>query len=148
MHATATDCSQMCIRDSTSPGFETYRLQDIILKPGEAYELPEVALPIARTSADATVTITEQQLAEAELNDELHQRVLGILPNYYTSYIWDAAPLTMRQKFKLAIRSATDPVFFATTGISAGISLARNDDPEYEGGVGGYFERYGADYGG
>jgi hypothetical protein len=54
----------------------------------------------------------------------------------------------MRQKFKLAIRSATDPVFFATTGISAGVSLAKNDDPEYEGGVAGYFERYGSDYGG
>jgi len=132
----------------SSPGFEALRLAEINLKPGEAYELPEVALPIARTAADATVTVTEQQIAEAELNDELHQRVLGILPNYYTSYIWDAAPLTMRQKFKLAIRSATDPVFFATTAISAGISLARDDDPEYEGGVPGYFERYGSDYGG
>lgn len=132
----------------TSPGFEALRLADINLKPGEAYELPEVALPIARTAADATVTVTEEQIAEAELNDQLHQRVLGILPNYYTSYIWDAAPLTMRQKFKLAIRSATDPVFFATTGISAGIQLARDDDPEYEGGVPGYFERYGAAYGG
>jgi hypothetical protein len=131
----------------TSPGFETYRLQDIILKPGEAYELPEVALPIARTSADATVTITEQQLAEAELNDELHQRVLGILPNYYTSYIWDAAPLTMRQKFKLSIRSATDPVFFASTALTAGIQYANNSDPEYGPGVGGYFTRYAADYG-
>jgi hypothetical protein len=132
----------------TAPGFENYRLANIVLKPGESYSLPEVALPIARTSADATVTITEEQLAEVELNDQLHQRVLGILPNYYTSYIWDAAPLTMRQKFKLAIRSATDPVFFATTGISAGISLARNDDPEYGTGVSGYFERYGSDYGG
>jgi hypothetical protein len=132
----------------TSPGFETLRLADINLKPGEAYELPEVALPIARTAADATVTVTEEQIAEAELNDQLHQRVLGILPNYYTSYIWDAAPLNMRQKFKLAIRSATDPVFFATTAISAGIQLARDDDPEYEGGVPGYFERYGAAYGG
>jgi hypothetical protein len=132
----------------SSPGFETYRINNITLKPGDSYELPEVALPIARTSADATVTITEEQIAEAELNDQLHQRVLGILPNFYTSYIWDAAPLTMRQKFKLAIRSATDPVFFATTGISAGVSLARNDDPEYGSGVSGYFERYGSDYGG
>jgi len=131
----------------SSPGFETYSLQDIILKPGESFELPEVALPIARTAADATVTITEQQLAEVELNDELHQRVLGILPNYYTSYIWDAAPLNMRQKFKLAIRSATDPVFFASTGITAGIRLANNSDPEYGSGVSAYFTIYAADYG-
>jgi len=53
----------------------------------------------------------------------------------------------MRQKFKLAIRSATDPVFFATTGIGAGIKLANNSDPEYGSGVGGYFTIYAADYG-
>jgi len=131
----------------TMPGFETYRLQNIVLKPDEDYELPEVALPIARTEADATVTVTEEQLAEAELNDELHQRVLGILPNYYTSYIWDAAPLNTRQKFKLAIRSATDPVFFASTAITAGIQQANNTYPEYGDGVGGYFTRYAAAYG-
>jgi len=132
----------------SSPGFETYRIPDIHLKPGEAYELPEVALPIARTTADATVTLTEQQIAEVELNDELHQRVLGILPNYYTSYIWDAAPLTMRQKFKLAIRSATDPVFFGTTGISTGIQYATAANPEYGTGPSGYFELYASNYGG
>jgi len=132
----------------SSPGFENYRIQNITLKPGDTYELPEVALPIARTSADATVTLTETQIAEAELNDELHQRVLGILPNYYTSYIWDAAPLNMRQKFKLAIRSATDPVFFATTALSAGIQQATSSNPEYGSGPSGYFELYASDYGG
>jgi hypothetical protein len=131
----------------SSPGFETYRILNINLKPGDAYEVPEVALPIARTSSDATVTLTEEQIAEAELNDELHQRVLGILPNYYTSYIWDAAPLNMRQKFKLAIRSATDPVFFATTAITAGVQQANNTYPSYGPGPGGYFTRYAAAYG-
>jgi len=132
----------------TSPGFDTYRIPGINIKPGESYELPEVALPIARTTADATVTLTEQQIAEVELNDELHQRVLGVLPNYYTSYIWDAAPLTMRQKFKLAIRSATDPVFYATTALGTGINFATSANPEYGGGPSGYWELYASNYGG
>ena len=131
----------------SSPGLETYVLRDLHLRPGETYSLPEVSLPIARTSADVTVTLTTEQLAEEELHDELKQRVLGVLPNFYTSYQWNAAPLTAKQKLKLTARAATDPVFLGTTAITAGIEQARNDYPEYGGGPAGYWKRYGAAYG-
>ena len=131
----------------SSPGLETYVVRDIHLQPGEVYSLPEVSLPMARTSADVTVTLTTEQLAEQELHNELHQRVLGVLPNFYVSYQWDAAPLSPRQKFELTTRTITDPVFLATTAIGAGIQLARNDIPEYGPGPAGYWRRYGASYG-
>lgn len=131
----------------SSPGLETYIVRDLHLKPGEVYSLPEISLPMARTSADVTVTLTTEQIAEVELHNQLKQRVLGVLPNFYTSYQWDAAPLNARQKFKLTARATTDPVFLGTTAITAGIQLARNDYPEYGGGPAGYWKRYGADYG-
>lgn len=131
----------------SSSGLETYVVRDLHLKPGETYSLPEVSLPIARTSADVTVTLTTEQLAEEELHNELKQRVLGVLPNFYTSYQWDAAPLSARQKLKLTFRATTDPVFLGTTAITAGIEQARNDYPEYGGGPAGYWKRYGAAYG-
>jgi len=131
----------------SSPGLQIYVLHDLHLKPGETYSLPEVSLPIARTSADVTVTLTTEELAEEELHNELKQRVLGVLPNFYTSYQWDAAPLSTRQKFKLTTRALTDPVFLGTTAITAGIQQARNDIPEYGGGAGGYWTRYAAAYG-
>jgi hypothetical protein len=131
----------------SSSGLETYILHDLHLKPGETYSLPEVSLPIARTSADVTVTLTTEQLAEEELHDELKQRVLGVLPNFYTSYQWDAAPLSARQKLKLTARATTDPVFLGTTAITAGIEQAQNTYPEYGGGPAGYWKRYGAAYG-
>lgn len=131
----------------SSPGLETYVLHDLHLKPGETYSLPEVSLPMARTSADVTVTLTTDQLAEEELHNELHQRVFGVLPNFYVSYQWDAAPLSVKQKLKLTTRALTDPVFLGTTAITAGIEQARNDIPEYGGGVGGYWTRYAAAYG-
>jgi hypothetical protein len=102
---------------------------------------------MARTSADVTVTVTTQELAEQELHNELKQRVFGVLPNFYVSYQWNAAPLTARQKFKLTAHAATDPVFFATTGITAGIEQANNTFPEYGPGPAGYWRRYGAAYG-
>lgn len=131
----------------SSPGLQTYVVRDLHLKPGETYSLPEVSLPIARTSADVTVTLTTEQLAEEELHNELKQRVLGVLPNFYTSYQWDAAPLSVRQKFKLTTRALIDPVFLGTTAITAGIQQANNDIPEYGGGAGGYWTRYAAAYG-
>ena len=131
----------------SSPGLETYVVRDLHLKPGEIYSLPEVSLPMARTSADVTVTLTTEQLAEEELHNELKQRVLGVLPNFYTSYQWDAAPLTPRQKFKLSFRALTDPETFAGTAITAGIQQANNTYPEYGGGAAGYWTRYGAAYG-
>ena len=130
-----------------SPGLENFTLESVHLKAGESYAMPEVALPIARTRADVEVNLTEEQLAEVELNLELKQRVLGILPNFYTSYQWDAAPLSARQKFKLTAHAALDPVFFGTTAITAGIEQANNTFPEYGGGEAGYWSRYGAAYG-
>jgi hypothetical protein len=131
----------------SSPGLETYLVHDLHLKAGEIYSLPEVSLPMARTSADVTVTLTTEQLAEEELHNELKQRVLGILPNFYCSYQWDAAPLTPRQKFKLSFRALTDPETFAGTALTAGIQQANNTYPEYGGGAAGYWTRYGAAYG-
>jgi len=131
----------------SSPGLKTYVIHDLHLRPGQIYSLPEVSLPMARTSADVTVTLTTEELAETELHNELKQRVFGVLPNFYTSYQWNAAPLTAKQKLKLTAHAATDPVFLATTAITAGIEQAQNTYPEYGGGAAGYWKRYGAAYG-
>lgn len=131
----------------SSPGLQTYVVHDLHLRAGETYSIPEVSLPMARTSADVTVTVTTEEIAEAELHSELKQRVFGVLPNFYTSYQWDAAPLTPKQKLKLTLHAATDPVFLGTTAITAGIQQAHNTYPEYGDGPAGYWRRYGADYG-
>jgi hypothetical protein len=54
----------------------------------------------------------------------------------------------MRQKFRLAIRSATDPVFYATTALGTGIQQATAANPEYGPGLSGYWELYASNYGG
>lgn len=131
----------------TSPGLETYTGRDIRLRAGEAYVMPHVSLPIARTAADVTVSLTEEQVAETQLNAELKQRVLGVFPNFYTTFEWDAAPLSAGKKFKLAARSFTDPVAFVTTAGIAGAEQINGTFPEYGSGFPGYARRYGAAYG-
>jgi hypothetical protein len=89
---------------------------------------------------------TKHQRAEEELKQQEHQRIMGVIPNFNTSYVQNAAPLTPSQKFRLALRSATDPVAFLTAGFVAGIEQARDTFPDYGQGGEGYAKRFGAAY--
>ena len=69
------------------------------------------------------------------------------IPNFYVSYLHDAAPLTAKQKFELAWKSSIDPVTFGITGAIAGVQQAQNDFDGYGQGTAGYARRFGAAYG-
>jgi hypothetical protein len=58
---------------------------------------------------DAETTASPAKLRDDQLKAEQHQRVLGILPNFYTVYGTGAVPLTTKQKFHLAWKSELDP---------------------------------------
>src|SRR4029077_7019402 len=74
------------------------------------------------------------------------QRALGFIPNFYVSYVPNAAPLAPKQKFKLAWKQMVDPVTFGLTGAIAGIQQAQNDFRGFGQGAQGYAKRYGAAY--
>jgi hypothetical protein len=48
------------------------------------------------------------------------ESLIGIIPNFYTSYIYDAAPLTWKQKFSLAARGIRS-VSMIGVGFAAGL---------------------------
>jgi hypothetical protein len=130
----------------TSEGLETFSSQNILLHAGEQYEAPAIRLPIAATTTDVQVTVTQHEVAQEQMEAEEKQRVLGIIPNFYSSYIWHAAPLSPQQKFELAFRSTLDPVGFLTSGVTAGIEQSMNKFPGYGQDAQGYAKRYGASY--
>jgi len=130
----------------TATDLEPYESYEITIHARENRQLPIVALPIATATVHVQVTVTEEQIAEEQVTAQIQQRVFGVFPNFYTSFLWNAAPLKPKQKFRLAIRSATDPVTFFTTGFLAGIQQARDTYPDYGQGAEGYAKRYGADY--
>jgi hypothetical protein len=92
------------------------------------------------------VTASPIGIAEQEVRLQEQQRLLGVFPNFNTSYIWNAAPLSATLKFRLVIRSMLDPVVFLTTAAGAGIEQANNSSPAYGQGAAGYVKRYGAGY--
>ncbi len=131
----------------TASGLETFISNEIRLGTGEHFVLPRIDLPVAPVNSDVTVTVTEDELATEQVHEQEKQRVLGVIPNFYTSYIWEAAPMRPKQKFQLIFRSALDPFVFVSVGVRAGIQQKRNTDPGFGDDAAGFGRRYGADYG-
>jgi hypothetical protein len=128
-------------------GFSPWKIKDIILlHEGEDFLVPEIQVGVESISTSVNA-ISIEDLAEQQITAEEHQRILGVLPNFYVSYLPDAAPLTRRQKFKLAARISVDPITYFKVGVAAGIEQWQGDFAGYGQEFSGYAKRYGATYG-
>jgi hypothetical protein len=127
------------------PGFKTQKASGI-LTPGGVYIVPPIALSVATEVTEVHVGPQSIELAEEQIKEQEKQRVLGVIPNFYVSYIPDAVPLTPKQKFELAWKTTIDPVTFVIVGAAAGLQQAQNTFGEYGQGAQGYGKRYGANY--
>jgi len=130
----------------TSAGFAPQTISGT-LRSGETFAVPRIALIVAAASTEMRVTPATVDIAQDEIKVEEQQRVFGVLPNFYVSYVANAAPLTARQKFQLAWKTSIDPVSFAVNGIVAGVEQSQDNFGGYGQGAKGYAERYGAAYG-
>lgn len=127
-------------------GFEPFQSAEIVVTAQQVYQIPGIVLRVAGANIHVTVRPTEEVAAE-QVKAQEQQRIIGVVPNFYTSYIYDAAPLTKKQKYSLASHSSFDPIEFLAAGISAGIEQATNRFPGYGQGAQGYGKRYAASFG-
>ena len=116
------------------------------LRPGENCLLPQIALSLATQITEIRVSPPLKEIAQDQLKDQEKQRVFGIVPNFYVSYVGEAAPLTSAQKFQLALRTATDPVSVTAVSVIAGVNQAADRFSGYGQGAEGSAKRYGASY--
>jgi Carboxypeptidase regulatory-like domain len=115
--------------------------------PTEHYVAPQITLVIASATTQVTVGgLTEQEEAQQEVQQEEKQRVLGIIPNFFVSYVPDAAPLSTKQKFSLAWKSSSDPITIVLVAAIAGAEQQSNAFKGYGPGAQGYGKRFGATY--
>jgi hypothetical protein len=129
----------------TLQGFTT-QTSSGILKPGESYTVPQIAMALATAVTEVRVVPSRIEVAEDQIKLEEKQRVLGVVPNFYVTYDHHAVPLSPKQKFELAWKTTVDPVSFGLTGAIAGLQQAQNDFSGYGQGAQGYAQRYGASY--
>ncbi len=129
---------------ATVNGFKEWTSSTILLTADRSNVLlTDVQIQLGDVSS-VTVYASQEQIATEQVKIEEHQRVLGIVPNFYVVYdAKDAVPLSTRLKFKLAMRVAVDPVTIAGVGILAGIQQAGNT-PNHVQGAKGYGQRLGA----
>jgi hypothetical protein len=126
-------------------GFAPFTSQEFAIAVQQAYEVPDVSLSVATAIMEVTVRPIEFIAAEQIRNEE-KQRLVGFIPNFYTSYIYDAAPLNPEQKFSLAAHATFDPVDILGDGIVAGIEQATNAYAGYGQGAAGYSKRFAAKF--
>lgn len=129
----------------SAPGFAEQTLAGS-LAPGEVSNIPEIRLRLAAAAVSIDVRPSVVAVAEQQVKEQEQQRVLGVIPNFYVSFIPDAAPMNTRQKFHLSWKARTDPMQFAFVAIIAGVQQRRDDYPGFGDGMPGYAKRYAAAY--
>ena len=78
------------------------------------------------------------------MRQEEKQRALGVVPMFGMTNVWNAPPLSTKQKFDLMMKTMIDPFTFVAAGITAGIGQASDSFPEYGQGAKGFGKRYGS----
>ena len=130
----------------TAPGLAPWKTEgEVDRRTG--LDLADLVLGKAVASAEVQVTAERTEIGAAQVQMEEKQRVLGVIPNFYAVYVWDAEPLTARQKFDMAWKMSADPVSVLTSASMAGIEQAQNSFAGYRQGAAGYSKRFSAAYG-
>jgi Carboxypeptidase regulatory-like domain len=124
-------------------GFANWTSPAIIVNPGQYVILTGSKLNIAKALTTVSVIFSPEQIAVEQVKLQEQQRILGIIPNFYVTYDHNAAPLTTKLKFQLALKTATDPITIVGIGVLAAINQA-GDVPNYGQGLKGYGKRFGA----
>ena len=129
----------------SAKGFADWTATDIVLKSGEDYELADITLTIPSVNISVQA-LSQHEIAVEQVRVEETQRILGIVPNYYAVYNWNAAPMSPRLKFSLAWKTELDPFSVFASGAIAGVQQWQNDFLGYGQGAQGYGKRFGASY--
>ena len=128
----------------TAPGMRTFESPQLSLRAGQAQIVPPITLSVFGGSTSVTVSGNKEELSKQQVQIAVQQRIGRVIPNFYSTYDWNAPPMLAKQKLKLGIRAVIDPVSFLTVAGVAGIQQYRNTFPSYGGGIEGYGKRYGA----
>jgi hypothetical protein len=128
----------------TGRDMSPYTSGEIGLKSGESLIVPSIKLAVTGGVTSVTVVGDPEVLSQEQVRIAVQQRIGGVIPNFYSSYDWNAPPMLAKQKFQLSMRAILDPVSFLMVAGVAGAEQYQNVFPAYGPGLEGYGKRYGA----
>lgn len=111
--------------------------------------IAQTGSPSATTpSAQRQPSSPDARRAEAnrEVKEEEKQRMLAVVPDFYSVRSGHAVPLSPRQKFRLAFADTYDPFDFSASAAEAGLEQRQGEFPGYGTGWTGFAKRFGAAY--
>jgi hypothetical protein len=129
----------------SASGFADWNSPEVILQPGQYMNLTGIRLRIATAVTSVDAVFSTEEIAREQEKVEEKQRVLGFIPNFYTVYDRNAVPLTAKLKFRLALKTTTDPITFLGSAFLAGIDQTGNNHHFGQDGE-AYAQRFGAHY--
>lgn len=117
-----------------------------VLKAGQNLLVPPLTLSL-QTVTTTVVVSPPEVIAQRQVKTELHQHVLGFVPNFYVTYSSNPVPLDFKQKVHLAWKSITNPMTVLALGAVSGVAQERDWYSNYGQGAQGFAKRFGASYG-
>jgi hypothetical protein len=123
--------------------FADWNSPSITLQPNQFKIVTGIQMRIPTEVSQVQVRYDPIEVATEQLKAEEQQRIFGFIPNFYTTFEKDPAPLTAKMKFQLALRVSVDPVTAAGVALVSASKQAANS-PKYGQGWGPYGERFGA----
>jgi len=100
---------------------------------------PELEVPVVNAVPTGPTPLA------GEPGSGVDKRIFGVLPNYRTANgTLPFRPITVKQKFTIAMKDTFDYPSYILAGVFAGISQANNSNPSFGQGVRGYARRYGS----
>ncbi len=130
----------------SAPDLKSWSSKEIILQPGQSFIVTDISLGVANVATSVSA-VTPEEVATEQVKAQEQQRVFGIVPNFFVTYERDAAPMTPKLKFQLAMKALTDPVTLTGFAMNAAIYQAAGY-PSYPQGAAGYGKRLGATFAG
>ena len=132
---------QLAMAAGQSPGEDQSTQQAPATSPA-----PQSSSSSQTGAAQSDAQKSQHEKAEEQLKEQEKQRVMGVMATFNTTSNRNAAPLSSGQKFKLFLKSSTDPWPFLLAGVVSGIGQADDSYSEWGQGAQGYAKRYGAAY--
>ncbi len=127
----------------TAADFSDWSSSELTLSAGQYLIISDCKLRVSQVATTVNVAYRPEEIAFEQVKTEEKQRVFGIIPNFYVVYDPNPVPLTTKLKFRLALKTSTDPFTVAGVGAFAALNQA-GDTPNYVQGWNGYGERVGA----
>ena len=126
--------------------FEDWTSSAIVLTPDQSvFYVTGIKLKVGDPTTSVTVYASTPEIAAEQVHIEEQQKVLGFIPNFYVVYdSQNAAPLTAKLKFQLAMKVSADPVTLAGVAFMAGVRQSANG-PNYGRGAEAYGKHFGAE---